>query len=156
MRTLRTLRCAFWLPLIMAACDGQGTTPNQTQAEVNATQQAPAEPPTNEPAAPTSGGWPSEFFDTDDSPLTPEEIVGMWSNAPNCSQPTVFTADGAYTDQTGYTGRWTLNIGRLSLEGRPGIVSEVNQFDANTFSAGPPSSAIPSGALRTFVIYRRC
>lgn len=156
MRTLRTFRCAFWCPLIMAACDGQTISPSQTQAEAGAAQQVTAEPQKNELAVSNSGGWPSEFYDTDDSALTPEEIVGMWSIAPNCAQPTVFMADGMYTDQTGYTGRWTLSNQRLSLEGRPGTTNEVNQFDANTFAVGPPSSAVPQGALRTFVIYRRC
>lgn len=115
----------------------------------------PDDPPAVE--APASTGWPVEFYDTDNSPLTSQEIVGMWSTAPNCAQPTVFMADGAYTDHTGYTGRWTLDNERLSLvRGRNTSVDEVNQFDADTFAAGAPKAESAPGVIHTFVIYRRC
>lgn len=155
MRILRFLGCVFWFPLILAACDDPPTTPIQTRPEVGV---IPSEPPADETPAPTDDGdWPAEFFDTDDSPLTPEEIVGMWSIAPNCAQPRVFMADGTYTDHTGYTGRWTLNNEMLSLVGqRDTYVNEVNQIDANTFTAGAPRGTSRPGVIHTFIIYRRC
>jgi hypothetical protein len=141
----------------LAACDGEPVAPNQAQAVVDTPQQAAGETPTDEAPAPTHGDWPVEFYDTDNSSLTPQEIVGMWSIAPNCAQPKVFMADGAYTDQTGFTGRWTLDNDRLSLVARRDTtVNEVNQFDDNTFAAGALSTPINPGVIRTFVIYRRC
>lgn len=152
MRILRSFGTTFLCALVLAAC-GESGAPGTGKEEVGA---APSEPATIEAPAPSQGAWPAEFYDADDTALTQEEIVGMWSTAPNCAQPTVFMADGTYTDQTGYTGRWTLNGGQLSLARQHGTyINEVNQFDANTFAAGP-SSETSAGALRTFVIYRRC
>lgn len=133
----------------LAACD---PTPNNATANADRATQVPPEPPTEADAA-TENAWPSEFFDTDDSSLTREEIIGMWSTVPHCAQPIVFAADGTYTNYTGNTGTWELNGSRFV---RDGYANEVNQFDANTFSVGAPAAEVGPGAIRTFVIYRRC
>jgi hypothetical protein len=103
-----------------------------------------------EPSAPEAPVVESDSFtDTDDTPLTREELLGMWSTSSGCGQPTVFSEDGSFTDYTGQTGRWTLANDRLTqTSDRGSYTNRTNQFNANTFAIGE------SGGL--FVIYRRC
>src|SRR5262245_39029256 len=91
--------------MFAAACGEQGASQQQTTL--------PPAPPSPVPAA--DPGGPTEFFDTDRSSLTPEELVGMWSDAHNCAHPIVFSADGAFTDHTGASGQWTLRDDQLSM-----------------------------------------
>jgi len=46
---------------------------------------------------------------------TREYIVGKWGEAPDCSLPMTFNADGTITD--GPTDKWTLDGNTLSLSG---------------------------------------
>lgn len=137
---------------LLQACDGLSVARNETRTEIENPEATSSEAAAAETG---DGAWPSEFIDTDDSPLTTQEIVGMWSTAPNCAQPTVFSLDGGYTDYSGRGGRWELNGDLLTMSGRGGA-NEVNQLDANTFTAGVPRAEVGPGAMRTFAIYRRC
>lgn len=157
MHFFRSLCWAFGLFVVLTACDGQPVAPHQPPAELSTAPEAPQEEPPSEIPVVTDGGWPAEFYDSDEGLLTPQELVGMWSTAPHCAQPKVFMADGTYTDYTGHTGRWVLDNERLTM-GRLGaeFTNEVNQFDANTFTVGAPSAEVTPGTIRTFAIYRRC
>jgi len=107
------------------------------------------------PPQPQPAGAPQSFVDTDPTPLTREELIGMWSLRENCGQPTIFAADGALTDYTGQSGQWTLEGDTLTII-KAGQTSrnEVNQLNANAFSAGSPDDG--GGSTRLFVIYQRC
>lgn len=145
----------FALLALLQACDVLSVGRNEAPAEIENPQATLSEEPAAEAEFSDNGAWPSEFVDTDDSPLTAQEIVGMWSTAPHCAQPTVFSLDGGYTDYTGRSGRWELNGDLLTMSGR-GSGNEVNQLDANTFTASAPRTQIDPDAIRTFLIYRRC
>lgn len=147
---MRMLIAALASAMALAACDPAPVAETESTAE---SASVPPIEPVEEPVA-AERAWPAEFYDTDDSPLTNEEIVGMWSTVPNCAQPTVFSADGTFTDHTGRSGRWALNGDHLTMGGRS--TNEANQFDANTFSLGAPADRVAPGAMRTFLIYRRC
>ncbi|HYD86176.1 MAG TPA: hypothetical protein VEA80_01760 [Vitreimonas sp.] len=104
---------------------------------------------------PPAGIEPEVFTDTDSSPLTADEIVGMWGLRANCGQPTVFGADGTLTDYTGQTGRWSLSGNSLTItQGSQAHTNEVNQLNANAFTSAAPEDG--SGRTRLFLIYRRC
>lgn len=155
MHIFRSIACAPWLALVLVACDGPRAA--STESDLDAASEVPSEETPSEMVVASDGAWPAEFVDTDNSPLTAQEILGMWSIAPNCAQPTIFMPDGTYTDYSGHTGSWVLDGDRLTMGRAVGeYVNEVNQFDANTFAVGAPSAEIAPGALRTVAIYRRC
>ncbi len=114
--------------------------------------------PTSIPVAVDSAGEPpapETFVDTDASPLTREELIGMWGLRSGCGQPAVFSEDGSFSDYTGQPGQWSLQGDLLTIT-KPGqsYSNEVNPLNANTFSASPPDDH--SGRIRTFVVYQRC
>lgn len=120
----------------------------------------PDEPPasTQIPVAADRAGEapaPEGFIDTDPSPLTREEIIGMWGLRAQCGQPTIFAEDGTFTDYTGQTGEWSLQGDALTMTraGRT-YTSEVNQLNTSAFTSGPPDDG--SGRTRLFVVYQHC
>jgi hypothetical protein len=143
--------------LFVAACTPAPAdterTPESAVEEANTTQASDdPEPVVIEPAVDPD---PEVFTDTDPSPLTPDELVGMWGLRANCGQPTVFVADGTLTDYTGQTGQWSLVGNSLTItRGGRTHTNEVNPLNANAFTAGPPEDG--SGRTRLFAIYRRC
>jgi hypothetical protein len=120
---------------------------------------APAAPePTPIPVAADRAGEapaPEGFVDTDPSPLTREEIIGMWGLRAQCGQPTIFSGDGTLADYTGQTGQWSLQGDSLTItKGGQTHTSEINPLNANAFTSAPPEDG--SGRTRLFVIYQRC
>ena len=143
--------------VLIAAC---APAPPDTEGSSSTAAEAPdATQAANEPQSvaidPPAGIEPEVFTDTDPTPLTPDELVGMWGLRANCGQPTVFVADGTLTDYTGRTGRWSLSGNLLTItRGGQTHTNEVDQLNANAFRAGPPEDG--SGRTRLFAIYRRC
>lgn len=141
------MRFVLLLLACVAAC--REPTPATPSAEEASHE---AQPLTIDPPA---GIEPEVFTDSDPTPLTPDELVGMWGLRADCGQPTVFMSDGTLTDYTGQTGRWSLSRDSLTVtRGEQTITHEVNQLNPNAFTAGPPEDG--SGRTRLFVIYRRC
>lgn len=138
------------IALIFAAlCFASCSEPAPAPAAPEAT---PIPVAVDRPSAPAASDG---FVDTDPTPLTREEIVGMWGLRAGCGQPTVFSADGTLTDYTGQTGQWSLDGDSLTItQAGQSFTNEVNPLNANAFSAGPPEDG--SGRMRAFVIYQRC
>ncbi len=136
--------------IALASCSDPAPTPPPAPEARTST---PA--PTAIPVATDYPGNEENFVDTDPTPLTREEVIGMWGLRRDCGQPTIFSEDGTLTDYTGQTGQWSLRGDLLTItKGGRTFTDEVNPLNANTFSSGPPEDG--SGRIRVFAIYRRC
>lgn len=145
------MKIAILLPACIAAGCSEPAPPPPAEAPTTLQTSGDAQIMLDPPA----GVEPEVFADTDPTPLTADELVGMWGLRANCGQPTVFVSDGTLTDYTGQTGRWSLSGDFLTIMiGGQTHTNEVNQLNARAFTAGPPEDG--SGRTRLFVVYRRC
>lgn len=136
--------------LALAGCDQAAPPTNEATPAPSETAEADAP----ETLVAADNAWPDSFVDVDDSPLTNDEILGMWSTAPHCTQPTIFMSDGTFTDYTGGTGQWTLRGDRLTMtRGERTYTNVVDQLDANTFST---RSSQEASVTQLFAMHRRC
>lgn len=145
------MRFVFLVLACVAACSEPASPPPAESQDSTYSSGGPQVVAIDPPA-----GIESESFtDTDATPLTSEELVGMWGLRANCGQPTVFVADGTLTDYTGQPGEWSLRGNLLTItQGGQAYTNEVNQLNPNAFTSGPLEDG--SGRTRLFAIYRRC
>ncbi|MDZ4693117.1 hypothetical protein [Terricaulis sp.] len=142
------------LALVIAAIALASCSESAPASQAPDAQTSPAAP-TAVPVANDFPGDDESFVDTDPTPLTRGELIGMWGLRSGCGQPTIFSEDGTLTDYTGQTGQWSLQGDSLTItKGGRTFTDEVNPLNANAFTSGPPEDG--SGRTRVFAIYRRC
>lgn len=64
--------------------------------------------------------------------VTPQFIVGRWTDNGDCTQTIEFRDDGSFVTATGGTGYWTLNGDRLTFQAQRTITAQVSAPNANT------------------------
>ena len=94
--------------LALAATLGACSKGEEPSAEASASETAA---PTETAAAPSSG----KVELAAGAAPTKEYIVGKWGEAPDCTLPMTFNADGSITD--GPADKWTIEGNKLSLGG---------------------------------------